>query len=92
MTVRPEIGDGWIGIEIPGESVFLRRSEIGEWVDERFWSAFDVWWTWRTLGTLPFAGGWAEQPVHLKVIIEEAEVAYKAAVAQEQEKNRGSSR
>jgi len=42
-----------------------------------------VWWRWRTLGCLPFSGGWAEQPAHLVSVIEEVEAAYKEAAAQE---------
>lgn len=79
QTVRPEIGDGRVGVTVGGELVTMWRSEVADYLDAWFWSAFEVWWRWRVFGALPFAGGWAEQPAHLVVVIEEAETAFKGA-------------
>jgi hypothetical protein len=59
--------------------VTIRRSEVNEYLDDWFWSAFDVWYRWRMFNGLPFSGGWAEQPAHLVDIIETAEAAHKGA-------------
>jgi len=55
------------------------KSQVGEYVDEHFWSVLDVWRRWKTLGMMPFSGGWAEQPAHLVEAIETAEMAYTEA-------------
>jgi hypothetical protein len=63
-------------VKVGGEDVFLRRSEVGQWCDEWFWSAFDVWWRWKIHGTYPFGGGWAEIPAQITEVIDVMESAY----------------
>lgn len=53
------------------------RSEVNEYLDPWFWSAFDLWYRWKVFGSFPFGGGWAEQPAHMVEIIEAAELAHK---------------
>lgn len=79
QVVRREIGDGRVGVLVHGKLKTLWRSEINAYLDDWFWSAFDVWYRWKTFGGLPFTGGWAEQPAHLLMVIEEAEAAFKGA-------------
>lgn len=76
--IRAEIGDGRVGAVVDGKLITVWRSELGEWLDDWFWSCLDLWWRWKTLGSLPFSGGWAEQPGHLTEIIETAEAAHKS--------------
>lgn len=63
---------------INGRLETIWRSEVNDYLDAWFWSAFDVWHRWKLFGCLPFAGGWAEQPAHLVQIIESAEAAYRS--------------
>ena len=75
--VRQQIGDGRLNVTYQGKLVRVLRSEVARWADEWFWSVLDLWWRWRTLQSLPFSGGWAEQPAHMVEAIESAEAAYK---------------
>ena len=77
MRIRPEIGDGRLKVVVNGKLVPVRKSEVQRWCDEWFWSALELWSNWRTLGCMPFAGGWAEQPAHLVEVIMAVEGAYK---------------
>ena len=76
--VRKQIGDGRLGAVVDGKLVTVWRSSVGDWCDDYFFSCLDLWWRWKTFGSLPFSGGWAEQPSHLTEIIETAEAAHKA--------------
>lgn len=71
------VGDGRLHVTYQGRLVRVLRSEVGQWVDDWFWSVLDLWWRWKTFGALPFSGGWAEQPAHMIEAIETAEAAYK---------------
>lgn len=62
-----------------GKLVTIMRSEVNAYLDDWFWSAFDVWYRWKMFGCLPFSGGWAEQPAHLITVIEVAEAAARSA-------------
>lgn len=62
-----------------GKLVTIMRSEVNEYLDDWFWSSFDVWYRWKMFGCLPFGGGWAEQPAHLIRVIEVAEAAARSA-------------
>jgi hypothetical protein len=45
-----------------GNDVFMRTSEAASYITETFYTMLDVFYMSETLGCLPFAGGWAEQP------------------------------
>ena len=45
-----------------GHDVFIRTHDAAAYINEEFFAAVDVLYTCETLGCLPFAGGWAEQP------------------------------
>jgi hypothetical protein len=45
-----------------GNDIFIRTSEAASYVTEAFCLALETLHITETLGCLPFAGGWAEQP------------------------------
>ena len=45
-----------------GNDVFIPAGDAASYITGEFVSAFEVFCTCETLGCLPFAGGWAEQP------------------------------
>jgi hypothetical protein len=42
--------------------VFIPVRSAASYITEEFYAALDVFYTTETMGCLPFAGGWAEQP------------------------------
>jgi len=77
------VGDGRLMVVLDGKLEPVWKSQVAEYVDEHFWSVVDVWNRWKTLGMMPFSGGWAEQPAHLVEAIETAEAAYVEAERQQ---------
>ncbi|ADK81118.1 hypothetical protein [Sediminispirochaeta smaragdinae] len=77
QKVRREIGDGKLGVVVDGKLVTILRSEVNEYLDDWFWSAFSLWYRYKLFGALPFSGGWAELPAFIIEIIETAEAAYR---------------
>ncbi|ADK81602.1 hypothetical protein [Sediminispirochaeta smaragdinae] len=77
QKVRREIGDGRLGVVVDGRLVTILRSEVNEYLDDWFWSAFGLWYRYKLFGALPFSGGWAELPAFIVEIIETAEGAYR---------------
>ena len=45
-----------------GQDIFIRTGEAASYITEAFYAALEVFYISETLGCLPFAGGWAEQP------------------------------
>jgi hypothetical protein len=46
-----------------GEDIFIPTSRAASYITEEFYAALDVFYTSENFGCLPFAGGWAEQPL-----------------------------
>lgn len=42
--------------------MFIKQEDAGAYLDEDFFTMLGVFHVTETLGSLPFAGGWAEQP------------------------------
>lgn len=77
IEVKPEIGDGRLKATYQGSLVTIWKSEVKDWCDEYFFSCLDLWWRWRTFESLPFSGGWAENPAFVVSVLETMEAAYK---------------
>lgn len=45
-----------------GKPIFVEASQVAQYMDETFWEALNIYAATELLGTLPFSGGWAEQP------------------------------
>jgi hypothetical protein len=43
--------------------VFILTSQAAAYINEAFYAMLDVFYMTENLGCLPFAGGWAEQPL-----------------------------
>lgn len=55
----------------------LTNGEIPDYLDDEFFSAYQIWNYTRLTGTLPFANmGWAETPQYLIEIITAFQLAY----------------
>lgn len=84
IEVSRQVGDGRLMVVLGGRLETVWKSEVSEYCDEHFWSVQSVWYRWRLLGAMPFAGGWAEIPAHITEAIEVAEIAYNEASAKGQ--------
>ena len=49
--------------------IFIKRKEIKTYLDEYFWSALNIYFMTENMQTLPFSGGWAEQPSEIVTVI-----------------------
>jgi hypothetical protein len=45
-----------------GKDIFIRQADAASYLTEDFYAMLGVFNMVETLGCLPFAGGWAEQP------------------------------
>ena len=52
-----------------GKTIFIKRSEIRNYVNEYFWDALHIHYMTETMDCLPFSGGWAEQPYEIATVI-----------------------
>ena len=52
-----------------GKNIFIKRKELASYLDEYFWSAMELYCMTETLKSLPFAGGWAEQPAEIITVL-----------------------
>jgi len=62
-------------VVVAGRLERVYRSEVGNYLDDWFWSCFEIWAKYRRFG-FPFSGGYAEQHAHLIELIEAAELAF----------------
>jgi hypothetical protein len=46
-----------------GWDIFIPTLDAASYITEEFFAALEVFYTTENLGCLPFAGGWAEQPL-----------------------------
>ena len=51
------------------KEIFIKRKEIKTYLDEYFWSALNIYYITENMQTLPFSGGWAEQPYEIVTVI-----------------------
>ncbi len=58
--------------------MIIRRRQIKYFLDEYFYTAYNVWWKYHLGMGFPYSGGWGEQPTHIVEIIETMEAEYKA--------------
>lgn len=55
----------------------LKKSEIKDYLDDDFMSAYNVWQKWHMGFGLPMTGAWAEVPKHIIDVIEYCEIVHK---------------
>ena len=49
--------------------IFIKRKDIKNYMDEYFYSAYNVYVMTENMQSLPFSGGWAEQPYEIVTAI-----------------------
>ncbi len=64
---RVRKGREWLPIETgvvgdDGKEIIIKSGEIWSYMDEYFYTALDLYNNTELFGSLPFSGGWAEQP------------------------------
>lgn len=52
-----------------GNLIMIPREEVDSFIDENFFTALQIYCLTENLGSLPFAGGWAEQPADIITVI-----------------------
>lgn len=58
-----------------GHDIFIRRDQIPSYMTDWFWSAVRVWIYSDNLQSLPFGGGWAENPDEIVQVVNLLRVA-----------------
>jgi len=58
--------------------MFVKRHQVKYFLDEWFFSAYDLWRKFNMGLGLPYAGGWADNPAHVVAIIEAFETENRA--------------
>ena len=64
----------------------FQKHEYDDYTGPDVDGAIDLWWRWKTFGSLPFAGGWADQPAYIVDVLEVAEVANKSVTVANNER------
>lgn len=58
-----------------GHDVFIRRGDVPRYMTDYFWSCLHLWVLTENLGTLPFGGGWADNPHEIVQVVNALRVA-----------------
>lgn len=69
-------------VGVTGDAFSIKRSQIPEYLNNAaFVPSLDAWWFWSQKGTLPEPGGWNNQPVTVKDVIQMFEGCHTAYIA-----------